>query len=474
MTDNIVNVIIVYNYLVLFYFLMINFVYILLTILSFWVLKGYLKETLLFWKDKKLFHANFYKPISILVPAYNEKDTISDNVKSLLQLHYPGFEIIVVNDGSTDTTLEVLKETYHLQRSYRPILNNIHCKEIRGLYKSLDHANLVVVDKVNGGKADALNAGINVSQYPLVSAIDSDSILECDVMLKLVRPFLDDEKTIAVGGIVRVANGCTVRAGEVVEIDLSSNSLARFQIIEYLRSFLFGRVGWDVFNGLLVISGAFGLFLKNAVITCGGYLHETVGEDMELVVRMHRIMREKKIPYRITFVPEPVCWTEVPESLKILGRQRNRWQRGLIETLTKHRIMLCNPRYGIVGMLVIPFFFFFEMLGPIIELVGYIVFLLSFLFGFVNIKFAILFFSVAIILGIVLSVGSLVLEELSFRKYPHYRHIVWLFLYSVMENFGYRQINTWWRFMGIIDYIRGKKAWGKMERKGMKKQEGIS
>ncbi len=463
------TVVFVFNYFILFYFLSINFIYIFLTVLSFSVLRRYLNQTKLFSKDKNLFHSSFYKPISVLVPAYNEQNTISDNVKSLLQLRYPEFEIIVVNDGSTDTTLDVLKEVYHLRRSFRPIVNNIACKNLKAVYTSPDYSNLVVVDKENGGKADALNAGINVSRYPLVSAIDSDSILETDVMTKLVRPFLDDHRTIAVGGIVRVANGCTIRAGEVVNIDISTNVLANFQIIEYLRAFLFGRVGWDVLNSLLIISGAFGLFLKKAIIMSGGYLHDTVGEDMELIVRMHRVMRENNLPYRITFIPEPVCWTEVPESLKILGRQRNRWQRGLIESLMAHRKMLLNKRFGIIGMLAMPFFFFFEMLGPVIELFGYIVFTISCISGFVNVKFAILFFSVAIVLGIVLSAGSLVLEELSFRKYPRYSHIALLFLYSILENFGYRQINTWWRFRGIIDYLCGKKSWGKMERKGMKK-----
>ncbi|MFC1541102.1 glycosyltransferase family 2 protein [Candidatus Latescibacterota bacterium] len=429
-----------------------------------------MKQKLFSAQYKRLFHTSFYKPISVIVPAFNEEMTVSDNVKSLLQLRYPEFEIVVVNDGSSDNTLEVLKNTYSLKRSFRPIINQLPCQEIIGVYRSPDFPQLIVVDKQNGGKADALNAGINVSRFPLVSAIDSDSILEADVLSKLARPFLNDSKTVAVGGIVRVANGCTIKAGEVIDIELSPRSLPNYQIVEYLRSFLFGRVGWDMLDGLIIISGAFGVFLKSAVIECGGYLQETVGEDMEIIVRMHRVMREKKKPYRITFVPEPVCWTEVPEDLKTLGRQRNRWQRGLIESLTIHRVMLFNPRFGIIGMLAMPFFFFFEMLGPIIEFTGYIVFFLSLALGIVNFKFAVLFLCAAIMLGMVLSVGSLVLEELTFRKYPKYSHIFRLFIYSILENFWYRQINTWWRFMGIVDYFRGKKSWGKMDRKGMKRQ----
>jgi cellulose synthase/poly-beta-1,6-N-acetylglucosamine synthase-like glycosyltransferase len=459
-----------FNYGVLLYFLLINTAYILLTVLSFAVLRNYINMTLLFKQDKRIFQSSFYKPISVLVPAYNEEATIADNVKSLLQLRYPEYEIVVVNDGSKDRTLDVLKEAYRLELSYRPVMGYITSKTIRAVYSSPDYPGLVVVDKENGGKADALNAAINVARFPLVSVIDSDSILETDVMTKLVRPFLDDRRTVAVGGIVRVANGCTIRAGEIVRIDLSSSHLANFQVVEYLRSFLFGRVGWDVLNGLLIISGAFGVFLKEAVVKSGGYLTRTVGEDMELVVRLHHDMRKDRRSYRITFVPEPVCWTEVPESLRVLGRQRNRWQRGLIETLLAHREMLLNPRYGVIGMVAMPFFFFFEMLGPIIEFAGYIVFTLSLVAGIVHFRFAVLFFFVAIVLGIVLSVGSLVLEELSFRKYPRYRHIAKLFIYAVVENFGYRQLNTWWRLMGIIDYFRGKKSWGAMERKGMKKE----
>ena len=461
----VIKIIYYYNYFVLFYFIILNGTYILMIILSFFAIRRYMKEYHLI-KHKRLFRSSFYKPISIIAPAYNEESTILESVKSLLQIRYPEFEIIVVNDGSTDKTLEILKDSYKLKKSYRPYRNLIPCMDITGIYTSEEFANLVIVDKINGRKADALNAGINVSKFPLFSAIDSDSLLEPDVMLKLVRPFLDDARTIAVGGIVRIANGCKVIAGEVIEVNLSHKWLPNFQIVEYLRAFLFGRVGWDVLNSLLIISGTFGLFKKQVIIEAGGYKHDTVGEDMELVVRMHRLMREKNKPYRITFIAEPVCWTEVPESLKVLGRQRNRWQRGLIDSLWIHKKMLFNPNYGMVGIFAMPFFFFFEMLGPAVEFTGYIVFAFSWFFHIINIQFAILFLFVAIVLGIVLSLSSLVLEELSFRKYPKYSHILKLFVFSVMENFGYRQINTWWRFKGTIDYLKGKREWGEIEKKG--------
>ncbi len=435
-----------------------------MTIVSFFAIRRYMKEYHLI-KYERLFQSSFYKPISIVAPAYNEEAVILESVKSMLQLHYPEFEVIVVNDGSTDRTLEILKERYKLKKSLRPYQMLIPCRDIKGIYTSEDYPNLVVVDKINGQKADAQNAGINVSKYPLFSVLDSDSLLEPDVMLKLVRPFLDDEKTIAAGGIVRIANGCRVVAGEVVEIGLSPKWLPNFQVVEYLRAFLFGRVGWDVFNSLLIISGAFGLFKKDVVIGIGGYKQDTVGEDMELVVRMHRHMKEKREPYRITFIPEPVCWTEAPETLKVLGRQRNRWQRGLMDSLWTHKKMLLNPRYGLVGLFAMPFFFFFEMLGPVIELTGYIIVPVSLYFHIINIRFAVLFLLVAIVLGIVLSLIALVLEELSFRKYPKYSQVLKLFFFAIFENMGYRQIHTWWRVKGIIDFLKGSKQWGKMERK---------
>lgn len=469
MISHITGMIYSFNVFVLLYFLTVNGIYILLTILSFFAIRRYMREHILARSVPRTFQSSFYKPISILAPAYNEQNTIVDNVRSLLQIRYPEFEIIVINDGSRDSTLDVLKQEYHLAPSHRPFEIAVPCETIRGVYRSEIHPYLVVVDKENGGKADALNAGINISRYPLVSSIDADSLLEHDVMLTLARPFLDTPDTVAAGGIVRIANGCEIRGGEVVKIGLSRRWLPNFQIVEYLRSFLFGRVGWDMLNGLVIISGAFGVFRKDTVVHCGGYRRDTVGEDMELVVRIHRTLRDEKKPYRVTFIPEPVCWTEAPESLKILGRQRNRWQRGLIETILFHRGMLFRPRYGIVGILVLPFFLFFEMLGPVVELAGYIVFAFSWAFGVINLSFALLFLSAAVLLGIVLSLAALVLEELSFRKYPRIRHILMLFLFGVLENFGYRQIHSFWRVQGIWSFLRGEKKWGAMERVGHRK-----
>jgi len=460
-----------YNWLILLYFLGLNGTYILLNVLSFFAVRRYLGERKA-TELKKVFQSTFFKPISIIAPAYNEEETIAESVKSLLQLQYPEHEVVVVDDGSTDDTMKVLIETYKMVKASITYAEQIDCKTVKGVYVSPEYTNLVLVNKENGGKGDALNAGINIARYPLVCFIDADSLLESDALLKVVRPFLENLNTVAVGGIVRISNGCKVKAGRVIEVGMAKNSLVRFQIIEYLRAFLFGRTGWDVLNGMLIISGAFGLFSKEAVVECGGYRNDTVGEDMELVVRLHRMMRKKKRQYRITFIADPVCWTQVPEKLKILSRQRSRWQRGLMDSMLLNIRMLFNPKYGIIGLVAMPFFFFFEMLGPIAELTGYIVFFVSWYFNIVSFTFALFFLAAAIVLGIILSVGSLVLEELSFRRYPKIIHLVILFAYAVLENFGYRQLNTWWRFRGFLDHILGKKGWGKMERKGFQAAKG--
>ncbi len=471
MKEIVVDLIQKYNWLVLLYFLGINGIYILLNVISFFAIKHYLEERRI-TELEKVFQSTFFKPISIITPAYNEEKTIAETVKALLQLQYPQHEVVVVNDGSKDNTLEVLIERYKMVKAPLTYPMQINCKRINRVYVSSEYTNLVLVDKENGGKGDALNAGINVARYPLVCSVDADSLLESDALLKVVRPFLENPNTVAVGGIVRIANGCRVRSGQVIEIGMPKNSLARFQTIEYLRAFLFGRTGWDILNGMLIISGAFGLFSKAAVVECGGYRNDTVGEDMELVVRLHRIMRKKKRKYRITFIPDPVCWTEVPEKLKILSRQRNRWQRGLMDSMLLNIKMLFNPKYGTIGLFSMPFFFFFEMLGPLVEFTGYIVFFVSWYFNIVSFAFVVLFLAAAIVLGIILSVGSFVLEELSFRRYPKIFHLVILFVYAVLENFGYRQLNTWWRFKGCLDHILGKRGWGKMERTGFQATKG--
>jgi len=408
--------------------------------------------------------------ISLIVPAYNEEATCRESVGGMLRLNYPNYEVIVVNDGSKDATLNVLTEEFHLYRSARVTGGALGTKPIRQIYESADPVRLVVVDKVNGGKADAINVGLNVATTSLIMVVDSDSLIDRDGLLNMVRPYLEDpDRVIAVGGTVRAVNDCDVMHGQVRTIRTSSSHLANFQSIEYLRAFLGGRVGFSMINALLIISGAFGLFRRDAVVEAGGFDESTVGEDMELVVRMHRLWRARKKPYRIVYVAAPVCWTEVPQSLKILKRQRKRWQRGTVESLWRHREMLLNPRFGMVGMFSFPYFALFEMLGPAVEFLGYFLTILGLAFRIIAPEIALLFFVVSVMFGIMLSTSAVVLEEFTVRRYPSWRHTQRLFFSAIAENFGFRQLLTLWRVQGLIEAMKGKRGgWGAMERRGFK------
>jgi cellulose synthase/poly-beta-1,6-N-acetylglucosamine synthase-like glycosyltransferase len=455
-----------FNIAAISYFVAINAIYFGLLSISYFSVLRY-RRSIQHEQWRRAIQSPLTLPVSIIAPAYNEELTIAESVKSQLMLEYPLFEVIVVNDGSNDNTMEKLKATFNLHPVPTDIEERIPCKQILGVYRSPDNPSLVVLDKVNGGKADALNAGINVSRYPLICAIDADSLIEGGALLHIVKPFIErPEKTVAVGGIVRVANGCTVKAGRVVRVGLPRRWLPLIQTVEYLRAFLFGRSGWSALNSLLIISGAFGIFRKDAVITVGGYRHNTVGEDMELVVRMHQYMREQKKEYEMCFLPDPVCWTEVPESLQSLGSQRNRWQRGLIDSLRMHRKMMLNPKYGSIGMVAFPYFIFFEMLAPVFELSGYIIIPLSYALGTVDFLFFALFLAVAILVGVIISTLSVILEELSFKRYPRTLDLLKLIAAGFLENFGYHQLTVWWRLKGFWDYFKGNTRWGKMERKG--------
>jgi len=454
-----------FNYVVLTYFILLNAVYLGTSLFAFRALRRYgmrIKSLDL----TELVGSSAAPPISLVAPAYNEERTCVESVRSLLTLEYPAYEVIVVNDGSRDGTLQRLVEAFRMEPSDRIPTADVPTEAVRQVYHSLAHPSLWLVDKENGGKADALNAGLNYCYTPVFCAMDADSLLEPEALIRIVRPFLEDSRTIAAGGILRVANGCVVDRGRVVQVGLPGNMLAGFQVLEYLRVFLSGRMGWDALEATLIISGAFGVFQRSAVVAVGGYATDTVGEDMELVVRLHHHFRAKKIPYRIEFVPDPVAWTECPESLSMLGRQRDRWQRGLFQTLVRHRGMLLNPTYGKVGMLAFPYFFFLEMLGPVVELLGYASFIVTILAGRADWLFVAAFLSVAIVLGGVLSLSAVALEELSFRRYPKLVDLIKLFGLAALENVGYRQLNTWWRVKGTYSALRGRTTWGSMTRRG--------
>lgn len=454
-----------FNVLVIAYFVLLNGTYLGMTLLAFGALRRYALRMSSVDPDELMATAGL-PPVTLIAPAYNEAPTCVESTRSLLTLRYPSYDILVVNDGSSDDTLQRMVDAFELEPAARAPVAQIETATVRGIYRSAVHPNLWVVDKENGGKADALNTGINYCRHPLFCAMDADSLLEPEALTRIVRAFLEDATTVAAGGVIRIVNGCKVRAGIVEEVRLPKSFLARIQVLEYLRSFLAGRMGWDALDATLIISGAFGMFRRRHVVEIGGYRHDTVGEDMELVVRLHRHCREKGERYRVAFVPDPVAWTECPEDLGVLGRQRDRWQRGLMESLWRNRTMILNPRYGRIGMLAAPYYFFLEVLGPVIEGLGYLTFVVALVIGRASTPYVLAFLAVAFALGISLSFAAVGLEELSFRRYPKMRDLATLLVIAVVENVGYRQLSIWWRLRGMVSKLRGASAWGAMERKG--------
>lgn len=451
------------------YFILLNAGYLALNFLSIFALHRNKQDKLL--EDLPQVFSGLEPGISILVPAYNEEATITASIRSMFQLTYSDFEVIVINDGSKDNTLEVLKREFALLPFPDAPRQGLATKPIRCVYRSIDYPNLRVLDKENGGKADALNAGINAARHPLFCGVDADSILARDSLQRVVKPFLNDPDTVATGGTVRVANGCEVTDGFLTKVGLPTNLWALFQVVEYLRAFLFGRLGWSQINAMLIISGAFGLFKTKVVIDAGGYRNNTIGEDMELIVRIHRLLRQQGTPYRITFVPEPVCWTEAPEDRKTLKNQRIRWQRGLSESLSSNWGLMFSRNGGPPGWVAFPFMILFEWLGPVVELGGYIFMLYAYLFGLISWQAFTVFLFMAIGLGILLSASGLLLEEISFHIYPKFSQLALLVLVVVLENFGYRQLNTWWRLVGLYRWARQQESsWGEMKRKGVGQQ----
>jgi cellulose synthase/poly-beta-1,6-N-acetylglucosamine synthase-like glycosyltransferase len=453
------------TWFVLCYFILLNGGYLALNFLSLRTLHRKGQEEVL--DDLPRAYSGLEPPVSILVPAYNEAATIAASVRSMLQLTYAEYEVIVVNDGSKDGTLDVLIREFGLLPFPEAYRRRIQTKDVRAIYRSTRFPNLRVVDKVNGGKADSLNAGINASRYPLFCGVDADSILQRDSLQKVVEPFLRDPTVVATGGTIRVANGCQVSGGFLTKVGLPQNKWALFQVVEYLRAFLFGRLGWSSVNGMLIISGAFGVFRKETVIQVGGYRADTIGEDMELIVRMHRLLRRLRVPYRVEFVPDPVCWTEAPEDYRTLKNQRIRWQRGLAESLSANWGLMFSRNGGVPGWLAFPFMLLFEWLGPVVEIGGYVFMVWSYLGGAISWQAFATFMFVAVGMGVLLSASGLLLEEMSFHLYPRGKQMLALGAVVLLENLGYRQLNTVWRLIGLWRWIVQKEAaWGTMTRKG--------
>lgn len=414
-------------------------------------------------------------PVSVIAPAFNEELSIVDSVRALLALQYPRHEVIVVNDGSSDATLQRMIDAFAMKPSDRQQLVALQNTRIVGVYESISIPNLLLVDKENGRKADAANAGIGFAQMPLVCVIDADSIIEPDGLLRSTEPFMSDDDTlIAVGGAIRIANGSVIHAGHLASIGLSPKWIPRFQVVEYLRAFLSARVANAELGMLTLISGAFGIFRRSLVVEVGGYRHDTVGEDLELVMRLHRHCRELQQPYRIAFVPEVVCWTEAPETLAGLANQRARWQQGALETLVRHRKMVANPRYGRIGLVAMPLFVLEDLIGPPLELAGYLLVPVAFMLGIIAPSTALAFLALTFVFGTGISVGSLVLEEKQLRRTPSASDLGRIALAAVLENFGYRQINLYYRLRGFWRFMRKDSTWAAVPRAGFNRASPLS
>jgi len=453
--------------LILIYFSALQLVLFGLLILSFFDMRRRLAQN--FYADyEAVAKSHFTFPITVLVPAYNESAGVVDSVRSVLSLDYPQHEVIAINDGSTDDTMERLRREFRLERRDLVVRKSLEIKgAIRGIYRSATTPNLTVIDKEHAGKSDALNAGLNLSRYPLFCTIDADSLFQENALLRVVRPFLEDpDRVIAVGGQVRVANGCRVERGRVVEPRLPTNILSAFQVVEYLRAFVASRLGLSAMNNLLILSGVFSLFRKDVVIEAGGYRGGVVTEDMELVLRLHRRMREQRRPYAIVFLPDPICWTEVPETLGALARQRNRWHRGLIHSLWLHKSLLWGKNSGSLRWIGLPYYFCFEFMGPIVELVGYILIPIAYLLGFLSPVYFWAFLFLAVTSGAFLSISSVFLEELSFGLYRSWGDFAQMVGIGVLENFSYRILTLFFRLGALVDIILGRGGWGKQERAG--------
>ncbi len=414
----------------------------------------------------------FAPPISVLAPAFNEELTIAESVRSQLSLQYPEFELIVINDGSKDDTVGVLKREFGLRAVHRSAPIALHQTRVKAVYASDKYPQLLVIDKDNGRKADAINCGISYSQYGLICVIDADSIIDSDGLLRATEPFMfDDGELIAVGGSIRIANGCDISGGQVTRIGTPKEWVPRFQSLEYFRAFLAGRVAFSAMSILLLISGAFGIFRRDLVLAVGGYKHDTVGEDLEILVRMQRHCRENKQPYRVAFMPDVCCWTEAPANLKGIRNQRSRWQQGALETIVGHARMLFNPRYGRIGMVAMPMMIIEDLIGPPAELLGYLVLPLGFWMDTISGTVALAFLCLTAVFGTALSVGALALEEQQLRPSPTPRDLAMLAAAAFLENFGYRQINLVYRLRGIRAYLAGNTTWAAVDRVGFKRTE---
>ena len=455
------------NTVILVYFVVSNAVYTVLMLLSLYAVSLHSRYASAVSHDD-LLDSPVTPPVALIVPAYNEEDGIVQTVMSLLELRYPEKELIVVDDGSTDGTSQRLIEHFGLKVAdfiYRP---RLPARTPTDFYYNPEHPELLLIRKPNGGKPDALNVGMNMARSPYFCTVDADSLIEREGLLRLMAPVMHSHvPTVVSGGVVRIANGCTVEKGNIVAVDLPRSWLERCQVVEYIRAFLFGRPGWNFLNATFIASGAFCLMHRESVIEAGGFGTDTVTEDIDVIASLHRHLRARKRPYRMVFTTDPICWTEAPKTLGMLARQRRRWQLGLMQTVMKHDDMVFNHRYGALGMLSMPFHAYVEAVGCVVEALGTVLIPFSFLIGAMPLSMFLLLLLLAVGYGTLLSTGSVLMEETTVRRYPRLKHLVVLMAYAVLENLGYRQMTTFFRAQGVIQYLRGKRKWEEVHKRGL-------
>ena len=461
------------NAIILLYFIITNVMYMVLMLICLYTVTLHSKfasRTAV----KEYLDSPATPPVALLVPAFNEQDAVISTVVSLMQLNYPEKEIIVIDDGSTDRTLANMIEHFQLlpmDLIYRPTLQ---CKSPETFYYSHRYPELLVISKPNGGKSDALNCGINMARSPYFCTVDADTIIERDALVRLMAPVINSNvNTIVSGGVVRIANGCTLENGELKNIDLPKSWIERCQIVEYIRTFMFGRPGWNSLNATFIASGAFCLLHRESAIGAGGFSTDTVTEDIDIIASLHKYMHKKKWEYRMVFTTDPVCWTEAPDSIKTLAPQRRRWQLGLVQTVMKHNDIILDPRYGLLGMAGMPFHAYVEAMGCLIEAMGTILIPFSFLVGAMPFTLFLLIMGLAVGYGTLFSLGSVLLEEATLRRYPKARHLMILVLYAVIENFGYRQMITFIRAQGVVRYFFGIRSWEHVAHRGITRLSAV-
>ncbi|MFQ5524045.1 MAG: glycosyltransferase family 2 protein, partial [Acidimicrobiia bacterium] len=453
------------GYGTLVYFIAMQAYFVFLALLSAATLRrsGYRER---YARIEEMLSTRMAPPISIIIPAYNEEAGIVDSVRSMSIARYPRLELVVVNDGSTDGTLQELIDALELEKVRIPYRPDLDAGRIRGIYRGRSGVELTVIDKENGGRADALNAGINAARYPYVLCTDADVILDADCLIRAMQRVVEDrERTIAVGGNVRPLNGSRVELGHLIRATVPRRMLPRMQVLEYLRSFLSSRPAWSGINALPLVSGAFGIWKKSSLIAVGGFKQGHMGEDMDLTMRLHRHYLRKRIPYRIVYEPSAVIWTEVPETPRVLRRQRIRWHRGLMRAVRDFRPMTFNPRYGKVGMLTWPAMVLFEYIAPIVEFAGWFIIPTAFLVGALNTVSLLWLTLMAYGMGLMNSLVALLLDE-HYGYFNSPSDTSRLIVLALVENLGLRQLTVLWRIRALFGG-RAAESWGNMERRGV-------